>query len=188
MSAKKKKTILRTIRLTEEIDEVLQRDAEEQNVSANALISRIMTRYLEWDRAIEKTSYVIISSILFRALINELSEQKLEEIGKNAVSEAIEEFAMVEFGKKDLDTLLNALLLIGKYDTGLRINLPLSNSNKVDGRYVITIYHDWGLKGSILFRGYFDNLVRNELGKQPTINITDDVVNVSFPKLSKSSP
>ena len=188
MSAKKRKTILRTIRLTEEIDNMLERDAEEQNLSANALISKIMTRYVEWDRAVEKTSYIILSSMLFRAIINEVSDQKLEEIGRNYISEAVKELAMVEFGKTDFDTLLKTFFLISKYDTGMRVSAPSPSDGKADSRCTLTIYHDFGLKGSIVFKGFFDDLVRNELGKQVTIGVTDDVITVSFPSLSKSHP
>ena len=188
MSAKKKKTILRTIRLTEEIDNILERDAEEQNLSANALISKIMTRYMEWDRVIDKTSYIILSSMLYRALINEVSDQKLEEIGRNFVSEAVKEFAMVEFGKTDFDTLMKAFLLISKYDTGMRASAPLLAESKTESRLTLTVYHDFGLKGSIVLKGYFDSLVRNELGRQPTISVTDDVITVNFSSLSKPHP
>lgn len=184
MSAKKKKTILRTIRLSEDIDDLLEKDAEGQNVSANALISKIMTRYVEWNRVIEKTSYVILSSMLFRALINEVSEQKLEEIGRNSLTEAVKELAMVEFGKTDLDTLLNTFSLVSKYVTGMRLNAPSS----VDSRLTLVLYHDFGLKGGVLFRGFFDNIVRSEIGKSPTISVTEDVITVSFPNLAKPHP
>ena len=187
MSAKKKKTILRTIRLSEDTDNLLEKDSQEQNLSANALISKIMTRYVEWDRVIDRTSYIVISSLLFKALINEIDDQKLEEIGKNIVAQAIKELAMVEFGRSDFDTLLNTLFLIGKYDTGLIASAPLSD-NKVDSQYNITLRHDWGPKGSVLLRGYLENLVRNELGRQPAINATDEVIAVSFPKLTKQHP
>lgn len=185
MSAKKKKTILRTIRLSEEIDDLLEKDAQEQNVSANALISKIMTRYVEWDRVIEKTSYVVLSSMLFKALINEVNDQKIEEIGKNSVSEAVKELAMMEFGKTDFDTLIKTFFLISKYNTGLRANAPLSGESKVDSRCTLTLYHDFGPKGGILFKGYFDNLVRNELRRPPTISVTEDAITVSYPNLSK---
>lgn len=185
MSVRKKKTILRTIRLSEDINDLLERDAQEQNISANALISKIMTRYVEWDRIIEKTSGVTISSLLFRALLNEISDQKLEEIAKDFGVKVVKDLAMMAFGKEDLDTVLKTLLLIGKYSTGVRASAPVSVESKVDGRYVLTLHHDWGPKGSALFRSLFDYLVRNELGRQPTISVTDDAATVSFPKLSK---
>jgi hypothetical protein len=187
-SSRKKKTILRTIRLTEEIDDMLEKDAQEQNLSANALISKIMTRYVEWDRNVEKTSFTIISSHLFKALIDEVSEEKLDEIGRTLVYQAVKELAMVEFGKTDFDTLLNTVFLLGKYDTSLRLSAPSSSENRVDSQYIMTMRHDWGPKGSVLLRGFFDNIVRSELGKQPTISFTDDVITVSFPRLSKMHP
>jgi hypothetical protein len=185
MSVRKKKTILRTIRLSEDTDKVLERDSQEQNISTNSLIGKIMTRYVEWDRIIEKTSGVIISSLLFRELLNELSDQELEEIAKDFGVKVVKDLAMMAFGKEDLDTVLKTLLLIGKYSTGVRASAPVSVESKADGRYVLTLHHDWGPKGSVLFRSLFDYLVRNELGNQPTVSVTDDAVTVSFPKLSK---
>jgi hypothetical protein len=89
---------------------------------------------------------------------------------------------MNTIGKEDLDTVLKTLFLIGKYSTGVRASAPVSTESKVDGRYVLTLHHDWGPKGSVLFTSLFDNLVRNELGRQPKISVTDDIVTVSFPK------
>jgi len=167
---------------------MLEKDAQEQNLSANALISKIMTRYVEWDRNVEKTSFTIISSHLFKALIDEVSEEKLDEIGRTLVYQAVKELAMVEFGKTDFDTLLNTVFLLSKYDTSLRLSAPSSSENRVDSQYIMTMRHDWGPKGSVLLRGFFDNIVRSELGKQPTISFTDDVITVSFPRLSKMHP
>nr|MDO8099203.1 ribbon-helix-helix protein, CopG family [Candidatus Njordarchaeota archaeon] len=50
MSAKRRKTILRTIRLTKELDDVLQEDAEANGISVSALINRIIKKHAEWDR------------------------------------------------------------------------------------------------------------------------------------------
>jgi len=185
MNAKKRKTILRTIRLSEDIDNLLERDAQEQSISTNALISKIMTRYAEWDRIIEKTSGVTVSSLLIKALLNEISDQELEEIAKDSGVKAVKDLAMISLGKEDLDTVLETVALIGKYSTGVRASVPASVESKVDGRYVLTLHHDWGPKGGVLFRSLLENIVRNDLGRPPKISVTDDVVTVSFSKLPK---
>lgn len=87
---------------------------------------------------------------------------------------------MVEFGKTDFDTLVNTFFLRSKYEPALRASAPLSVEGKVDSQFVIIMRHDWGPKGSVLLRGYFDNLVRNELRTQPTIDVTDEAVTISF--------
>jgi len=43
----KKKTILRTIRLDRQLDEALDKDADEHGISENALISSILAKYIE---------------------------------------------------------------------------------------------------------------------------------------------
>lgn len=183
MSAKKKKTILRTIRLSEDIDAMLERDAEEQNISANALISKIMIRYVEWDRVTAKTSYLTVSSPLFKALLNEISDEKLEEIAKSFAVKVFKDLAMLEFGKSDFDTLLKTIFLFSKYDTGLQASAPVSVDSKVDDKRILSLRHDWGPKGGVFLKGYLDDLVKRELEKQATITVTDDVVTICLPKL-----
>ena len=183
MSARKKKTILRTIRLSEDIDDLLEEDAQDQNISANALISKIMTRYVEWDRITERINYVSISNLFFRALINEISDEKIEEIARNLVTKTIKNIAMLETGKSDFDALVKTFLLVSKYGFNVHTNMPLSADTKVEGQFMITLAHNWGPKGGIFFRNYFDAFIRNELGKQPTINVGNDVVTVSLPRL-----
>ena len=186
MSAKKKKTILRTIRISEDIDAMLENDATEQNISANALISKIMIRYVEWDRVIEKTSHLTVYSPLFKALLNEISDEKLEEIAKNFATKAFKDLATLEFGKSDFDSQIKTILLFSKYDTGLHASAPLSVDSKVGDNSILSLHHDWGLKGGVLLRGYFQDLIKNEIGKQPSITVTDDVVTIILPKSKPS--
>ena len=46
----KKKTGRKTIRMDKDLDDALDKDAEEHGVSENALISSILAKYIEWDR------------------------------------------------------------------------------------------------------------------------------------------
>jgi hypothetical protein len=47
---RKQKTMLRTIRLSRELDEFLQEDADLKRIGVGALLSAILTRYPQWDR------------------------------------------------------------------------------------------------------------------------------------------
>ena len=178
MSSKKKKTVLRTIRISEDIDDLLEKDAQEKNISANSLISKIMIRYVEWDRVVEKIGTSSVSPVLFKALVSEISDEKVEEIARDFAAKEVTNIALWAFGKTDFDALIKALFLIGKYS----INAPLSIEIKVDNRCVITLHHDWGPKGIVFFKSFLGNFVRNELGIQPTISIAKDIVTVSFPR------
>jgi len=74
---KRRKTILKTIRISQELDELLQKDAQLQRSTVNALISSIFTKYSEWDRYEEKFGYVSVTRQLFRALLEAAGEEKI---------------------------------------------------------------------------------------------------------------
>ena len=178
MSAKKKKTVLRTIRISEDVDDLLEKDALEKNISANSLISKIMTQYVEWDRVVGKIGTSSVSPALFKALANEVSDEKLEIIARDVAAKEVTNIAMWAFGKTEFDSLIKALFLVSKYS----ISAPLSIEIKVDSRYVITLHHDWGSKGVVFFKSFLGNFVRNELGMQPIISVAKDIVTASFSK------
>lgn len=178
MTGKRKKTILRTIRLSEEIDSLLERDAQKQNISTNALVGKIMTRYVEWDRVVEKLDFVSFPNTFFVALINEVSDEKIQEMASQEAIRQIKNQAMWDFGKTDFDTLLKTILLVGKYG----ISSDISIESWGDGNYVITLHHTWGQKGVVYLRSFFDNFLRGVVGVQARIDIADNVIAVSFQK------
>lgn len=175
MSGTKKKTILRTIRLSEEVDDLLERDAQEHNISVNGLISKIMTKYTEWDRYTEKLGFVSFSKIILKAAINEMADETLEKIAKAQATQRTKTWAMWAFGKSSFETLLKAISLMGKYE-GI-----WSIETKCNRDCVITLHHDIGRKGSLYTKYFFDTVVREEMRSIPTIDTTDDTVIVSFP-------
>jgi hypothetical protein len=178
MTGKRKKTILRTIRLSEEVDSLLERDARDQGISTNALVGKIMTRYMEWDRVVEKLDFVSFSNTFFVALINEVSDEKIQEMASQEAIRQIKNQAMWDFGKTDFDVLLKTILLRGKYGIASHISVE----NWGEGNYVITLHHRWGPKGVVFFRSFFNSFLRSELGVQPTIDVADNVLAISFHK------
>jgi hypothetical protein len=50
MVKENKKTVLRTIRLSKELDDLLQKDADSKRISVGTLLAIILTRYSQWDR------------------------------------------------------------------------------------------------------------------------------------------
>ena len=178
MTGKRRKTILRTIRLSEEIDNLLEKDAQEQNISTNALVGKIMTRYVEWDRAVEKFDFVSFSNTFFVALLNEVSDEKIQEMASQEAIRQIKNQAMWDFGKTDFDMLLKTIILRGKY--GIASHLSIESWG--EGNYVLTLHHRWGPKGVVFFRSFFDSLIRGEVGVKPTIDVADNVLAISFQK------
>jgi len=181
MAGKRKKTSLRTIRLSEEIDSLLESDAQKQNISTNALVGKILARYADWDRVVEKLDFVSLPTTFFVAMINEISDERLQEMASQEAMRQIKNQALWNFGKSDFDMLLKTIVLVGKY--GLASNVSVESWG--EGNNVITLHHKWGQKGVVFFRSFFDSFIRGVAGVQPRIDVADEVLVISFRKPSK---
>src|SRR5512139_817158 len=101
VSAKKKKTVLRTVRLNQELDYRLRDDAELHDLTVNGLINRIMTKYVEWDRHTERFGFVSFARGTFKSILEEVDDCKVEQIASDAGSLALE--AVTLFWFKELN-------------------------------------------------------------------------------------
>src|SRR5918912_2341892 len=74
---KAKKTRLRTFRVEEELDSLLQKDAKSKSISVNSLLSIILTKYAEWDRYIEKVSVLTMKKESFKTMLSAIDDDKV---------------------------------------------------------------------------------------------------------------
>src|SRR3990170_6816286 len=114
-ASKTRKTVLRTVRLSQELDDLLRKDAEENDLSINSLINKIMAKYIEWDRHIKKFRFVSVTSETLRAFLNEVGDEKLENIAKELGSDLTSAVSMLWSEKVDLDAFLRMISLYSKY-------------------------------------------------------------------------
>ena len=56
----KTKSTTRTIRIPQNLDKLIERDADNKRVSTNSLILSILAKYAEWDRYYELLQFVSI--------------------------------------------------------------------------------------------------------------------------------
>ena len=77
MTKENKKTILRTIRLTKGLDELLQKDADSKRITVGALVSTILTKYSQWDRYTEKFDMITFRQETLRAILEATDDEAL---------------------------------------------------------------------------------------------------------------
>ncbi|MFQ5920211.1 MAG: hypothetical protein ACE5I4_09260, partial [Thermoplasmata archaeon] len=82
MSARATKSVVRSIRITKELDDLIRADAEDKGLTVNALVSSILTKYAEWDRYADRFGFVTITRNGFRTYVEAIEEEKLTEIGE----------------------------------------------------------------------------------------------------------
>jgi hypothetical protein len=84
MGRENKKTVLRTIRLSKGLDELLQKDTNSKRITVGALISIILSKYSQWDRYTEKFEITFRQETLktiLEATEDEALIRKAREIG-----------------------------------------------------------------------------------------------------------
>jgi hypothetical protein len=160
MLKENKKTVLRTIRLSKGLDELLQKDANSKRISVGALISTILTKYSQWDRYTEKFDMITFRHETLRAILDATEDEALIKKGREIGAKVPREFLMFWFKKMDLDSYLRYLELLCNYGGFARYEL------EADGQvYVITLLHNMGEKWSLFIRGGSIKRVASAVGE-----------------------
>lgn len=166
----RKKTVLRTIRISEELDRLIQKDAKEKRTSVNAMVAGMLEKYAEWDRFTAKYGFVSCSQDLFRSLLASSVEEELVKNAKHLGDRQPKEFLYLWFKKLDSDGLQRFLSLISKYATSYQYDM------EIEGRTLIfNAHHDYGEKWSKFLESFFGQAARG-FGYVPQLEHTTEHV------------
>jgi len=175
MSSREKKTVLRTIRITQKLDDLLNKDAQVKGIGVNALISTIMTKYTEWDRFTDKFGFISIAGGTFKSLLEAVDDEKLVDIAKELGSKMPKAVTLFWFKKMNLETFLKTISLFQTY-SGLLTNEQEINESSC----TITFHHNLGQKWSIFLRHFISQTVKNEFGIVPQAEASENSLVLSF--------
>ncbi len=175
-SAGTKKTLLKTIRITKELDSILQKDAKAKRTNVNALITSILTRYAEWDRYSERFGgSVSLRHDMLRDILEMVDDAAIVEAGREAGSRIQKEFLLFWFKKVDVESYLEYLSLVCRYGGVAQYELA------TDGReYIITLVHSMGEKWSLYCKGAVEGGMKATIGIIPKCEVTKNSLVIRF--------
>lgn len=175
---KKSKTVIRSVRITKELDNLLEKDAKAKRVSLNSLISMIMTKYVEMDRYNERFGTITLRREGFRSILEAIEDDKITTLAKEIGSQIPKQFLLFWFKKTNLETYLKYLSLVCKYSGFAEYEVDI-NEDETD--YVITLLHDLGGKWSIFLKNWLEQGMKNTIGIVPTVfDVSKNTVVVRF--------
>jgi hypothetical protein len=155
-SSRRKKTVVRAIRLTEELDQNLQAEAKSRGITVSSLISSIFTRHEAFDRPTERIGTLHIIRRFFEHILDAASEEDFKKSYPVIENEWI---SMIEFTtgqKATFDSFWKSLEDFGKYS-----GLFQYNAFRNDKRFSLSLYHTFGKKWSNALESVIsDNLSR----------------------------
>ena len=173
-AGRKKKTRLRTVRVTADLDETLQKDAEERKVSVNALIGSVFTKYAEWDRFADKLGFVASSPYLLREVMAMLSEAQVAELGTALGKRLPGELARFWFKKVNHETLIGLVSLYCTYGGAGEYELETNGKE-----YTVVVHHNLGRNWSLYLRHLMGSAFQS-LGVAPGFVMAGDFLSMTF--------
>jgi hypothetical protein len=174
-TSKKRKSVLRTIRITEDQDEVLRKDSKSSGLYVNALLSTIITKYVEWDRFSDRFGSVSFSKEVFKSLIESTDEKKLRDTAKDLGSRIPKETLLFWRKKLSIDSFLSFLFLVAKYQKTAEYEVETR-----EGETIITARHEFGERWSMWLKTFLDETLRNSFGIQAQFDVSKSFVVATF--------
>jgi hypothetical protein len=170
------KSTTRTIRISRQLDKILEKDALNKRASVNSLISSIMTKYAEWDRYAEVLRFVPIPPDGLKLIIGSLDDHKIKEIGQQIGSRHLQEFMMLWFKKISIDSFFDGLTIFLRYSGMASYEMDTTDSRN----YVITMHHQLGRKWSIYLQHILEEGMKKTLNITPMVDVTESSIVIRF--------
>jgi hypothetical protein len=174
MKAKTSKTVGRSFRINEQFLEALTQEAENEGISPNALLNKVLKDYYSFYKYLNKYHFVILAHQVFNEITPKLTEEEAKLLGHNSSVRAPKDI-LKTFGL-DLtpeDTMFFIEKILGHYG-----NWFVFNRHIVNDREIIHLRHNFGRTWSVYLFEALEPLIEKSYGKKPKADISE--VTVSF--------
>src|SRR5690242_17556996 len=102
-----KKSVTVTFRISKDIMDKLNEEADINYTSLNSLINQILKRYVEWSRFDDKSSMIPIASSVLKELLEGLDKDQVIKLAKDKAKHSVYNLVLFMNGKADFDTLIS---------------------------------------------------------------------------------
>ncbi|OLB46882.1 MAG: hypothetical protein AUG17_00535 [Crenarchaeota archaeon 13_1_20CM_2_53_14] len=168
------RSITRTVRIDEDVQDAIEHLAEQQNLSVNALVNKALRKFAFWDAALEKFEAIATPSQLLVKMMDYLSDQNAKELARSAGTNIAKELMQFMFKQVNLDSVLRHFELQGVH----HVSIHFDHANEGDA-HTIVMRHTMGPKWSI----FYEELIRSlfsELGIMIELERLDNQVTGRF--------
>jgi hypothetical protein len=166
----RKKTTTRSFRVDDSALKTIERDASEAGVSVNTFVNQVFLSYTEFDRYFFKSTRNPLLSDNVGVLLGLLSDESAAEAGRLVGQNVMRSMILAKYGSMSLGSILALVRLFARYGKAYSVY-----ESETGGRTTVTIFHNWGMKGSI----YLTQIMATLFGMielKPKITTTDKAV------------
>lgn len=171
----RRKTITRTFRISQELDDILYEEAEGQGVSVNSLVNKIIQKYVLFDRWADKEGSISVTQQMFRRIQKEVTEDILARAGEaSGPSDIIDIIGMMGV-PQNYDSFVS--LLLDHYGHYSRWFSCFHHSQR--GQDVFHLQHNFGRGWSIYLKNYFLSALSALNITKVQVKVYDFAVNIT---------
>ncbi len=164
---RKDKTVTRTMRINEGIDDILKSEAKKRGVSVNTLLDQYLTRYAESYRFFENLMATVLSPQTLRGLLEFLEEKDAEDLGSKLGKERPLDLLL----KRGIQSSYGAAKWYLTKVLGAHSGWFSSSINESEGKELIHMSHPFGIKWSKFLKGYLGTFLNETLGFYPDVQV-----------------
>jgi len=165
-----------SIRVSSDLSNELEKEVRRQGTTVNALVNRVLERYLAFDRMADYDHSVTLERGFFEKIIEKASNEDLVDLAKSLGPKIVKrDFAFFNIAPT-LDNLITKYFEpAGAFSDRFDLNI---SGEAPDLKLVLT--HEHGRKWSGFLGEYCDQVVESVLGVRPLIKVEDDLVTIEF--------
>jgi hypothetical protein len=163
------------MRLEKELDDALQTIAKNEKMTVNSIVSRMVRRYVEWDRHAEKFDTMEIGPAVLTELMERQTMDEARELGRRSARDVLRPWIEHIFVNFTFDNIIEFVRRFSKYSHRFHFE------DSVDGRkHVILIRHPLGLKWSAYYGGVVSEIFEDGLGIKIKLTIGPETCIAKF--------
>ena len=172
-SKKKSQTI--TVRLDPDLIEDLKNDAEMERINVNALISKVLSNHILWERYERKMGLLPMTKPFVKHSINQMEDSEIvhlaEEVEKDTFSDILN-FMKGEYSVEDFIEILRSWLYVA-----------WMQHDVIKGKktWTFKIQHDLGEKWSLYVKTLVTELFHDILQKKLQVKAAKNSITLVFP-------
>jgi hypothetical protein len=170
------KSVVRSLRIDDDVDKPLHKLASEEGISLNSLVNRALRRYVVWDVNASRFGGVTLAGASLTKIMNYLSDDEVRDYAQWVAENSVRDFVTFFFGEMTLQTLLKGLKLLADY--GGHFEYEESTTGHVR---TVVLKHGRGLKWSIHYGEWVRLAVEKLLGLKVETEKTENQVIFRFP-------
>jgi hypothetical protein len=165
-------TITHTIRIDESLDRLLRQVSDNDHITMNSIVASALRRFAEWDVYADRFGFVTVPSTLLTRMMSLISDEDVRELGRWAGGNLTRDLVVFWFKQVSLDTVLEAMRLVGsKYGRAFEFE-----HSSISNEHIIVVKHNRGIKWSIFYDQSFRTVFRELLHKEVKSDFTENQV------------